>query len=266
MIAAIASSSVIDATGSIFQTYGCELARRGVRVRVIDKLAQPTEQSRAIAVHARSLDMFERMGIVDEMLSTGIKANAMQMYTGHRKLLRVPLGDVDSTFPFTLTTAQTETERVLGEHLQSFGVVVERGVELVALSQDRQDGGAVQLTLQHEGGSTEQAGASWVIGADGGHSTVRRLVGTKLAGTFIGERSCSGTSMPSTGWIWTRCILSSPLMVRWWCCRCGPGGCVFLPRCMTRPALRRTCIRLKRNCRRSSISGLAASGCCARIG
>ena len=70
------------------------------------------------------------------MLGTGIKATAMQMYTGHRKLFRVPFGDVDSAFPFTLTTAQTETERVLGEHLQSLGVTVERGVELVALSQD----------------------------------------------------------------------------------------------------------------------------------
>ena len=91
---------------------------------------------------------------------------------------------MDSAFPFTLTTAQTETERVLGEHLQSLGVTVERGVELVALSQD-DDG--VHLTLE-KGGATEQASASWVIGADGAHSVVRKLVGTKLAGSFVGER------------------------------------------------------------------------------
>jgi 2-polyprenyl-6-methoxyphenol hydroxylase-like FAD-dependent oxidoreductase len=133
--------------------------------------------------------MFDRMGIVDEMLSTGIKATAMQLYAGHRKLFRVPLGGVDSAFPFTLTTAQTETERVLDEHLQSLGVTVERGVELVALSQDR-DG--VELTLRREDGSTEQASAAWVIGADGGHSAVRRLVGTKLAGSFVGERFLLG--------------------------------------------------------------------------
>ena len=127
---------------------GCELARRGVAVRVIDKLAQPTDQSRAIAVHARSLDMFDRMGIVDEMLGTGVKAIAMQMHSGGRDLFRVPFGEVDSAFPFTLTTAQTETERVLNERLQSFGVTVERGVELIELSQD-DDG--VHLTLQEEG-------------------------------------------------------------------------------------------------------------------
>jgi 2-polyprenyl-6-methoxyphenol hydroxylase-like FAD-dependent oxidoreductase len=179
---------IVVGAGPVGLVAGCELARHGVGVRVIDKLAQPTDQSRAIAVHARSLDMFDRMGIVDELLGTGIKAIAMQMYAGGRKLFRVPLGEVDSAFPFTLTTAQTETERVLDEHLQSLGVTVERGVELVALSQDDE---GVHLTLQR-GGSTERASASWVIGADGAHSSVRKLVGTKLAGSFVGERFLLG--------------------------------------------------------------------------
>ena len=183
---------IVIGAGPVGLVAGCELARRGVRVRVIDKLAQPTDQSRAIALHARSLDMLDRMGIVDEMISTGMKAIAMQMYAGHSELFRVPLGDVDSAFPFTLNTAQTETERVLGEHLQSLGVTVERGVELVALTQDDQDAKAVHLTLRHDDGSTEQASASWVIGADGAHSAVRRLVGAKLAGSFVGERFLLG--------------------------------------------------------------------------
>jgi 2-polyprenyl-6-methoxyphenol hydroxylase-like FAD-dependent oxidoreductase len=179
---------IVVGAGPVGLVAGCELARRGVRVRVIDKLAQPTDQSRAVAVHARSLDMFDRMGIVDEMLSTGIKATAMQMYAGGRKLFRVPLGEVDSAFPFTLTTAQTETERVLGERLQSLGVAIERGVELMALTQD--DNG-VRLTLR-AGESTERVDASWVIGADGARSAVRKLVGTKLSGSFVGERFLLG--------------------------------------------------------------------------
>jgi 2-polyprenyl-6-methoxyphenol hydroxylase-like FAD-dependent oxidoreductase len=175
--------------GPVGLVAGAELARHGVRVRVIDKLAQPTNQSRAIAVHARSLDMFDRMGIVDELLSTGIRATAMQLYAGHGKLFRVPLGGVDSAFPFTLTTAQTETERVLAEHAESLGVTVDRGVELVALSQDSQ---GAQVTLRRADGSTEQVSASYVIGADGGHSNVRKMVGTKLAGSFVGERFLLG--------------------------------------------------------------------------
>jgi 2-polyprenyl-6-methoxyphenol hydroxylase-like FAD-dependent oxidoreductase len=176
---------LVVGAGPVGLVAGAELARRGVRVRVIDKLSQPTDQSRAIAIHPRSLDMFDRMGIVDELVSTGIKAIAMQLYAGHTKLFRVPLGEVDSAFPFTLTTAQTETERVLNDHLESFGVTVDRGVELVALEQDDQ---RVHVTLRREDGSTEKVCASWVIGADGGHSMVRKMVGTKLAGSFVGER------------------------------------------------------------------------------
>ncbi|OBK15067.1 FAD-dependent monooxygenase [Mycobacterium asiaticum] len=180
---------LVVGAGPVGLVAGCELARRGVSVRVIDKLARPTDQSRAIAVHARSLDMFDRMGIVDKLMSTGIKATAMQLYAGNRRLFRVPLGGVDGAFPFTLTTAQTETEAVLDEHLQSLGVTVERGVELIALAQQDQ---AAHVTLQHPDGSTEQVRAAWVIGADGGHSAVRRLVGTKLEGRFEGERFLLG--------------------------------------------------------------------------
>jgi 2-polyprenyl-6-methoxyphenol hydroxylase-like FAD-dependent oxidoreductase len=180
---------LIVGAGPVGLVAGCELARRGIRVRVIDKLAEPTDQSRAIAVHARSLDMFARMGIVDEMLSTGVRATAMQMYAGRSKLFRVPLGGIDSAFPFSLVTAQTETERVLDEHLQSLGVSVDRGTELVALSQDDD---AVHLTLRHHDGSTEEVGTPWVVGADGAHSAVRHLVGTKLTGSFVGQRFLLG--------------------------------------------------------------------------
>ncbi|OBK24991.1 FAD-dependent monooxygenase [Mycobacterium asiaticum] len=180
---------LVVGAGPVGLVAACELARRGVSVRVIDKLAQPTDQSRAIAIHARSLDMFERMGIIDELVSTSIKATAMQLYAGHRKLFRVPLGGVEAVFPFTLTTAQTETERVLDEHLRSLGATVERGVELVALTQA---GHTTHVRLRHPDGSNEQVRADWVIGADGGHSAVRRLVGTKLEGCFEGERFLLG--------------------------------------------------------------------------
>ncbi|MCV7409741.1 hypothetical protein AWC05_24255 [Mycobacterium florentinum] len=180
---------LVVGAGPVGLVAGCELARRGIRVRVIDKLTEPTDQSRAIAVHSRSLDMYARMGIVGEMVSTGVKATAMKMYAGRSRLFHVPLGGVDSAFPFSLVTAQTETERVLAEYLQTLGVTIERGVELTAL---KQDDDAAHLTLRHADGVTELVSTPWVIGADGAHSTVRRMVGTKLAGSFVGERFLLG--------------------------------------------------------------------------
>lgn len=93
------------------------------------------------------------------------------------------------TNPFTILTAQTETERILTARLEALGVTIERGTELTGLTQD--DEGA-RLTVRLPDDSTAQIDACWVIGADGSHSTVRSLVGTRLEGSFKGERFLMG--------------------------------------------------------------------------
>src|SRR6201990_1326522 len=180
---------VVVGAGPVGLVAAHELTRRDIRVRIIDKLDKPTDESRAIAIHARSSDALDRMGVLDDLVATGVKSTRMTMFAGRKKMFRVPLEGVDSSFPYTLVTAQTETERVLTEHLTALGVTVDRGLELTGLSQDPD---AVHLTLQHVDGTTEHVDTSWVIGTDGGHSSVRRLVGTKLAGSFKGERFILG--------------------------------------------------------------------------
>jgi 2-polyprenyl-6-methoxyphenol hydroxylase-like FAD-dependent oxidoreductase len=180
---------LVVGAGPVGLVAAAELARHGVAVRIIDKLAQPTNESRAIAVHARSLDMLERMGAVNELIGTGVKAKAMELYSGRDKLFRVPLDSLDTAYPFSLNTPQTETERVLTRHLNSLGVTVERGVELTQLAQH---GEAVQVTFRHTDGTVEDIEVPWVIGADGAHSPVRHLLGAKLAGSFVGERFLLG--------------------------------------------------------------------------
>lgn len=93
------SDVVIVGAGPVGLVAGCELARRGLAVRVIDKLAAPTDESRAIALHARSLDMLDRMGIADELIATGVKSTGMNMFVKGRKLFRVPLDTVDTLSP-----------------------------------------------------------------------------------------------------------------------------------------------------------------------
>ncbi|MEH3140991.1 MAG: FAD-dependent monooxygenase [Mycobacterium kyogaense] len=180
---------VVVGAGPVGLVAAAELARRGVSVRIVDKLAVPTDESRAIAVHARSLDMFARMGVVDALIATGVKARGMALYSGGDLLMRVPLDGVHAAYPFSLNTPQTETERVLTEHLASLGVEVERGVELVALSQD---GDGVTVGLRHGDGTDENVTVAWVIGADGAHSAVRHLLGGRLRGSFVGERFLLG--------------------------------------------------------------------------
>lgn len=182
-------TAVVVGAGPVGLVAASELARRGVTVRIVDKLAEPTTESRAIAIHARSLDMLDRMGVVDELIATGVKSTGMNMVANGKKLFTVDLTGVDSAEPYSLITAQTETERVLTDHLNALGVEIERGTEVVDLSQD---GGAVHLTVQAADGSTERIDASWVIGTDGARSSVRHLVGSRLLGTFKGERFILG--------------------------------------------------------------------------
>jgi 2-polyprenyl-6-methoxyphenol hydroxylase-like FAD-dependent oxidoreductase len=180
---------VVVGAGPAGLVAACELARRGVAIRVVDKLTAPTRESRAIVVHARSLEMLDRMGVVRELIDSGVKTRAMELHASGRRLARIELDQVDSAYPFSVTTPQTETERILTARLASLGVRIERGAELTALSQDA---AAVHLTLRHTGGASEIVDAPWLVGADGSHSTVRALVGTKLAGSFQGERFILG--------------------------------------------------------------------------
>jgi 2-polyprenyl-6-methoxyphenol hydroxylase-like FAD-dependent oxidoreductase len=180
---------VVVGAGPVGLVAACDLARRGVHVRIIDTLEKPTIESRAIAIHARSCEMLDQMGVLEDLLATGVKSTAMNMFANGKKMFRAPLDTVDSQFPYTLVTAQTETERVLTEHLNRLGVTVDRGLALTELSQDAD---AVHLVLQRTEGTTEKVDTSWVIGTDGGHSSVRRLVGTKLEGSFKGERFILG--------------------------------------------------------------------------
>ncbi len=184
-----ATSVLVVGAGPVGLLAACELARRGVALRVIDKLAEPTDESRAIVIHARSLEMLDRMGIVDRFIDTGLRTTAMTMLEGGKQLARVPFDGVASPFPYTITTPQTETERLLAERLAELGGAVERGVELVGLDQTAE---AATARLRHPDGAEETAAFDWVVGADGGHSTVRSLVGSKLEGSFKGERFILG--------------------------------------------------------------------------
>ena len=113
---------LVVGAGPVGLLLACELARRGVAVRIIDKLASPTSQSRAIIVHARSLEIMERIGVAEEVISTGLTVKAAELHLDGTTAARMPLDTVDSPYPFSVTLPQTETERVLAERLRELGV------------------------------------------------------------------------------------------------------------------------------------------------
>jgi len=176
---------LVVGAGPVGLTAACQLARLGVRVRVVDLLAQPTTESRAVGVHARSLEMLAALGVLPRLEARGRRIDALELVDGRtaRTRARMGLGAAPSRHPYVLDIPQPDTEAVLAERAAELGIVVERGVELTALEQEA---GGVVVTLRSAAGE-ETARVGWVVGADGGHSPTRHLVGTQLQGGFHGQ-------------------------------------------------------------------------------
>src|SRR5213594_10518 len=110
-----------------------QLVRRGVRVRIIDRHAGPSLQTRALGVQARTLEIYSHLGIVDQALELGKRAKGGSVWVNGRFGARIPLGDIGrelSPYPFLLILGQDDNERLLGEILRKRGVNVHWNTEL----------------------------------------------------------------------------------------------------------------------------------------
>ncbi|GIG63094.1 FAD-binding monooxygenase [Longispora fulva] len=173
--------ALVVGAGPVGLTVAHELRRRGVRVRLIDAAEGPATTSRATSMHARTLETFDQMGVVDELLALGLRIEAFTLYQNGRQLARLGTDFTPNPtrYPFTLGLGQVDTERVLRDAVARLGVTVEWGVRITALEQD---GDGVRAELRHLDGSTETAEVGWLVGCDGGHSTVRKQLGLPLTG------------------------------------------------------------------------------------
>ncbi|RAO01946.1 3-(3-hydroxy-phenyl)propanoic acid hydroxylase [Micromonospora saelicesensis] len=158
-----------------------QLAALGVRVRVVDRSLDRVQESRALAIQPRTLEVLASLGVTDEMTAVGNRAVRLCLHARGRART-VPLFDLGlsgTAYPYLLFLSQAETERILNEHLAAVGLDVERGVEMVGL--DRAADGAV-ATLRHGDGQTERVATRYVVGCDGAHSAVRHLAGIGFEG------------------------------------------------------------------------------------
>ena len=109
------------------------LTRLGVAVRIIDKTSEPGTTSRALAVSARTLELYRQFGMADPLLNGGVKVPGANFWVQGAKIARLPLDRLGmglTPFPFALIFPQDAHERVLVERLESLGVTVERRTEL----------------------------------------------------------------------------------------------------------------------------------------
>jgi 2-polyprenyl-6-methoxyphenol hydroxylase-like FAD-dependent oxidoreductase len=163
-------------------TLAAGLARFGVRFRVIDRAWDRLHESRALGVQARALEVLQSLGLGELLVRRGNPSARLMLHLDRRRTAEVRLGDfgtTDTRFPFILFVSQAETEAVLGDHLASVGVRMERGVELVDATDGPTD---VRCVLRHPDGREEQVRTRYLAGCDGAHSTVRKLAGIPFEG------------------------------------------------------------------------------------
>ena len=177
------------------------LTRLGVRVRIIDKTAEPGTTSRALAVQARTLEFYSQIGLAETVVQRGRKTIAANLWVSGKPAARAVLGEMGvglSPFPYALIFPQDEHERLLIERLVEAGVQVERRTELTAFEDT---GSGVIAHLQSSDGKQETCEAAYIAGCDGAHSVVRQSLQIGFAGGiydhlfYVADVQASGATM-----------------------------------------------------------------------
>jgi 2-polyprenyl-6-methoxyphenol hydroxylase-like FAD-dependent oxidoreductase len=152
----------------------------GAAVRVVDRRPEAARPSRALILHARTLEVLRPLGVTQALLALADTAPAADLHLGAR-VVRVRFGDLalpDTAFPHLTLIRQMDVERVLAQALAERGVEVERGTELTAV---RDESGVVRAVLRTPAGP-EQARFGFAVGCDGPASTVRAQAGLGWTG------------------------------------------------------------------------------------
>jgi 2-polyprenyl-6-methoxyphenol hydroxylase-like FAD-dependent oxidoreductase len=158
------------------------LTRLGVAVRIVDKNPEPSTASRALAVQARTLELYRQIGLADAVLARGRQVSAAHLWVAGREVAHLRLGDMGrgiSPYAYAVIFPQDEHELLLIDRLSRAGVLVERAIELTGFV-ERDD--RITAELRHADGRTESCEAAYVAGCDGARSRVRETMAIGFGG------------------------------------------------------------------------------------
>lgn len=168
---------VIAGAGPTGLALAGEPALKDLKVLVLERRAHRSEESRALGIHGRTLDLLAQRGLDGAFLARGHPVPQVRLRFEQRRQLLLDLSELDTDFGHLLIPPQSETERILEEHAVSLGMEVRREAGVFALKQDRNG-----VTVRHGGKNPGTVRTSWVVGGDGSKSNVRETIGAKFIG------------------------------------------------------------------------------------
>ncbi len=178
----MAKSVLIVGAGPTGLVLALWLTKQGVPVQIIDTTSGPGTTSRALAVHARTLELYEQLDLADAVVAKGYAVPGLRMWLGSHEKARIPFNEIASDltpYGFLHIFPQDEHERLLVERLQNLGVQVERSTELLEYTDE---GDHISARLRGPDGTERTVGAAFIAGCDGAHSKVREAMGTGYPG------------------------------------------------------------------------------------
>ena len=178
----MAAAILIVGAGPVGMTLAMALKRSGTDVRIVDKATARTDKSKALVMWPRTLELVDIQGCVQPFLDAGMKVPGARILANGNELVHVKLDTAPSVYRYALMIPQSETERVLEEQLEKLNVRVERSVELQSFIDD---GDGVNAVLRHASGRDETVRATYLVGCDGAHSTVRHGLGVPFMGDTL---------------------------------------------------------------------------------
>ena len=178
------SGVLIVGAGPTGLLLAAELARRDVPCVVADAHDAPLGWDRATIVHARSLEIFESLGLADRFLERGVPSHLVRFRSGGKTLGEMDLSSAHGRYGFDLGISEQVTEEILAGHLAACGGAVTRSTRLVGL---RSAPDRVVATVENELGERHEVEADWLVGCDGFHSAVRDQAGIEFEGADIAD-------------------------------------------------------------------------------
>ncbi len=159
------------------------LKRLGVTVRIIDRNSGPADFSRALGVQARTLELYQMLGIAEDVIHGGVHVRGANLWVAGKHIAQIPLSNIGqgmTRFPFVIDYAQNDHERMLIRYLQAEGTIVERDTELTGFTQSADR--VTAIVRNTATGSEETIEARFIAGCDGAHSRVRETLGIDFPG------------------------------------------------------------------------------------